>query len=170
MTKYKNIIQNQKGAVAVEFAIIATPLILLVVFFIEFTAHLFINSLMDHAVEDIARLMKTNQVTQPNFSREMFLDRLFDPQHMAVFNRNNMYVDVRTVQLFTDLGIPLTATGSIDVSQLQFRPGGPGSINVIRTFYEFPTFLAYQDFGINDLWPNGNRLMTSSAAFQIEQQ
>lgn len=160
--------KNEKASVAVEFAIISIPLTLLIVFFIEFTTHLFFNSVLDHNVENIARLMRTNQINAATFTKENFLDRLFADNYMRVFNKSDMHVDVREVALFRDLGIPITASGSIDTSQLQFTPGSRGTINIIRVFYEFPTFIAYQNFGLNDLWPNGNRLMASSSAFQIE--
>ena len=50
---------------------------------------------------------------------------------------------------------------------MQYNPGGPGSIVVVRLFYQWPTFVTGLGFNLSNL-SNNTILLSATAAFKNE--
>ena len=61
--------KDNEGAAAVEFALIAFPFFLMMGGIFEFTFHFYVNRLLDNAVEDVSRKIRTKQITAANFNK-----------------------------------------------------------------------------------------------------
>ncbi|PCH47563.1 MAG: hypothetical protein COC23_01645 [Hyphomicrobiales bacterium] len=168
--KIKTFRRTDDGAAAVEFALVAIPFFVFVGAIFELTIHFFVSSVMNTAVADMARELRTNQVTAGTHSEAEFKQYLCDKPMMAMFNCDNLIVDVQVVATFGAPGIPRNPNGTINSAGMGFNPGGTGSrsINILRVYYEWPTFMAFSNFSNDPMWASGNRLMMSSEAFKLE--
>src|SRR5262245_2813343 len=92
----RRVYRDQHGSVAVEFAIIA-PIFFFLMFVIAETALIFIaEQVMDNAVFESARLIRTGQVQTANMSQTDFRNNVCN--RMSVFincNSSNFYMDVK---------------------------------------------------------------------------
>jgi len=76
---HKSWVKNENGATAVEFAMVAMPVVYLLLGIIEMSMMFVGMSTLDHATNEAARLIKTGQVQQTNGDPEqMFKDALCD--------------------------------------------------------------------------------------------
>ena len=53
------------------------------------------------------------------------------------------------------------------INNMQYNPGGPGEIVVVRLFYQWPLFVTGLGYNIANL-TGSKRLLTGTAAFQNE--
>ena len=160
--------KSEDGASIVEFSFIALPMFLMIGGIMEFSVHFFANSIMDHGVEQVARKVRTNQITGNTHNEQTFKDELCNIGFMRLFNCNELQVDLQQIGSFQAVNTPRNANGSLNNSNFGFNPGGRVSINVLRVYYEWPTFLAFHKLHPDQIWSNGKRLMVSSKAFRIE--
>jgi Flp pilus assembly protein TadG len=171
---------NQSGSAAIEFAIIS-PFFFFLMFVIAETAMIFIaEQVMDNALLETARLIRTGQAQQgtwPNPDPEAephtmteaeFRDMLCE--RMSVFvdcAGSDFFLDVKSYDSFAEMDTttPLKEDSTFaDPGAFEF--GGPGDIVIVRTYYQWPTnpifgsmSLASQSLG------NGKHLIGSFAAF-----
>jgi Flp pilus assembly protein TadG len=161
--------RNERGSVAVEFAIIA-PIFFFLMFVIAETALVFIaEQVMDNAVFETARLIRTGQVQQGGMSEADFKTQVCN--RMSVFincSSSNFYLDVKAYSTFAamDTGNPLNADETFK-SPGAFAFGSANDIIVVRAYYQWPTNKIFGSLSLKNL-TNGKRLIGSFAAFKNE--
>jgi hypothetical protein len=173
--------RNQDGSLAVEFAIIA-PIFFFLMFVIAETALIFIaEQVMDNAVFEAARLVRTGQAqkgTWPNpdpdadpapMTKADFREDVC--RRMRVFidcDSADFYLDVRSYDNFAAMNIakPLDDDEAFtDEGNYDF--GDPTDIVVVRAYYQWPTNRIYGNLSMKNM-ENGKRLIGSFAAFRNE--
>ncbi len=169
--------RDDRGATAIEFAIVAVPFLTIVLATMEVGIHYFAARTMDSGVDKAARLLRTGQLP-PSASIAQFRQALCDETGtggvMFLFDCNAFKVDVREIARFTPQTTPRKPDGSLDEGALQFTPGGPETINMVRVYYEWPAFLNWAGFDANDddmsvpEWSGNKRLFAAVAMYQNE--
>ena len=175
-SRFGAFIRDSKGATAVEFALIATPFLAILVALIQTFLLFFAQSLLENAVRASARQILTGQVQTQDAS-------LTQTQATAAFHQtvcNNgailftcagLMVDVQVASQWSsaNTGTPtLTYDGNGNVTNTwQFNPGNAGDIVVVRVMYLWPVFFGPIAFNMANQ-ANGSRLIMASAAFQNE--
>ena len=177
--------RNRGGSAVVEFAMLA-PMFFALLFAIVETALMFLaTQVLETITQDASRLvftgrMQTEQLTnsqlqacplQPNPQQPP------DPQGQfkclltnlipALFDPNQIYVDVQSFSAFSAITINSQINGGAFVNNMQYNPGGPGDIVVVRVFYQWPLFVTGLGYNIANLSGN-KRLLVATAAFQNE--
>ena len=169
--------KNQDGTAAVEFALVSIPFFLILFSIMEQGFFFFGNRLIDAGVNEIAREVKTRQITAGNSSEQEFKRALCDKPLMAIFDCNKLSVDVRTIASFEQPAEPpVLENGDLDTSGFGFAPGGRSTINVIRAYYDWPTVLDWGNMakagwgGLTGegMGNRGYRRIVGSAAFLNE--
>lgn len=161
--------RNERGSAAIEFAIIA-PVFFFLMFVIAETALVFIaEQVMDNAVFETARLIRTGQVQEANMSKEDFKDEVCD--RMSVFvdcSSTNFYLDVKSYATFGDMVVnnPLNQQENFN-DPGTFAFGTANDIVVVRAYYQWPTNKIFGSLSLKNL-ANGKRLIGSFAAFRNE--
>jgi Flp pilus assembly protein TadG len=156
--------RNEDGSVVVEFAIIA-PIFFFLMFVIAETALVFIaEQVMDNAVFETARLIRTGQVQ--SMSDEEFEAAVCG--RMSVFincDSANFYIDVQSFDSFNDMVLtpPLDEDEEFD-EPAGFDFGTASKIVVMRVYYQWPTNPIFGALSLKNL-ANGKRLIGSFAAF-----
>lgn len=130
----------REGSTAVEFAMVALPFFLLLFGILEIGLLLLVDALVETAVSDAGRLVRTGQAQQQTLTSDDIKQKLC--QNMSVFSGDcpsRAFIDVQVVDNFTDPVAPdPMASGVFDESKLTYEPGGPGDRVLVRIWYQQP--------------------------------
>ena len=158
--------KNDDGTVAIEFAFIGLPFLLLCFAILE-TGLVFMADInLTHATSDTARKVRTHQSgidTVEKFITDVCDKIVFIPNCTA-----KLKAEVKVYNDFASISndSPLNESGELKDTYI-FNKGGPGSVITVRTFFEWTIFASLPDIGLGNM-PNGNRLMEGFAAFRNE--
>ena len=159
---------DERGAAAVEFAIVA-PFFFFLMFVIAETAMIFVaEQVMDNAVFESARLIRTGQVQKAGMSASNFKKDVCGRMAVFISCDSNFYLDVRAFNTFADL-----ESGKPIDDKEKFKPapafdfGESGDIVMVRAYYQWPTSKMLGGMSLQNL-SNGKRLIGSFAAFRNE--
>jgi Flp pilus assembly protein TadG len=170
------LIGDNKGATAVEFALIAPPFLALIAGLIQVFLIFFAQSVLENAVRASARQILTGQVQSQDASLSSAaaiaaFHQTVCNNAIVLFTCTGLMVDVEVANNWssTNVAMPvLTYDSNGNVNNTwQFNPGNAGDIVVVRVVYLWPAF--FGSLGFN--WANqanGTREMMASAAFQNE--
>jgi Flp pilus assembly protein TadG len=162
------LIRRQDGSVAVEFGLIAAPFFALIFAIMETAVVFFAGQALETAAADSSRLIMTGQAQTQGFNAAAFktavcgrIFGLFDCQ-------NGVSVDVQTFTSFNNISLtnPIDANGNFQ-NNFSYQPGGPGSIVVVRLFYQYPVYVSLLGFNLANV-NGGKRLLAATAAFRNE--
>jgi Flp pilus assembly protein TadG len=160
---------NRQGSAAVEFALVAPVFFALLFAIIETGIMFFAGQVLETITDESARQIQTGQAQAANYpNAATFLQKVVCPQIPALFNCNNIYVDVKSYSSFNNVVINnQILNGNFDTSSLTYSPGGSCDVVVARLFYIWPVFVTGLGYNISNL--NGHqRLLVSTAAFRNE--
>lgn len=161
--------RDERGTTAIEFAIIA-PVFFFLMFLIAETALVFIaEQVLDNAIFETARLVRTGQAQNANMTKADFTSRVCG--RVAVFincNSPNFYLEVKSYASFSAMSMskPIDAQNNF-TDPGAFNFGSAGSIEVVRAYYQWPTNKIFGSLSLQNL-SNGKRLIGSFAAFKNE--
>ena len=146
MNPMRRLAKNKEGASAVEFSLLATPFFMLLFSVFELGWFFFSNAMLDQAILDGSRGIRTGQVQNASLTVDQFTDTYICPR-MGVFGTCDdiLTVDVRT---FTSYAALLAATDDAlacpDDQQsvkdaMQFDAGVQNTIVRVRLCFAFDT-------------------------------
>lgn len=159
----------REGSAVVEFAMIALPFFVLLFAILEIGLILLLDAVVETAVADTGRLVRTGQAQQqavtPQVMKQKFCER------MSVFAKDcstRAYLDVRVINTFTEPLVPdPTASGVFDPSSLTFQPGGPGDLVLVRIWYAHPVVTPFLQQAMSRMG-DGNVFLTTTMSFRNE--
>jgi Flp pilus assembly protein TadG len=161
--------RNERGSTAVEFAIIA-PIFFFLMFVIAQTALIFVaEQVLDNAVFETARLIRTGQAQDANMTKSDFQNAVCG--RVSIFincSGADFYLDVKSYATFGDMAMskPVDAQEKFtDAGTFQF--GSANDIVVVRAYYQWPTSNIFGSLSLKNM-TNGKRLIGSFAAFRNE--
>jgi hypothetical protein len=143
---------ENRGSVAVEFAMLMIPFLTILMAMIETGYMLFISILMEGATSDAARQVRTGSVQRAQAPLALFQETLCD-RMFGVVNCDDLQFEVQ-------------GFGSTGNTSGNFAPGAAGDIVVVRVSFRFSfvtPFLANILRG-----GDGSVLLVSSSAFRNE--
>ncbi|WBL81793.1 pilus assembly protein [Bradyrhizobium xenonodulans] len=162
--------RDDRGATAVEFALVAAPFLALIIALMQTFLVFFAQQMLESVVRQSARLVMTGQVQSAQMTQAVFKQKVCD-QIVILFNCSGLMVDMQVATSWSSANTAtpaLTFDGSGNVTNSwQYDPGDPGDIVVLRVMYVWPVVLGPLGFNLSNL-TNGSRLIMSSAAFQNE--
>lgn len=161
--------RSQEAATAVEFGLVALPFFILLLATLE-TALVFFGQLMlDSGLNEAARLIRTGQAQEQNFSAATFRNEVCSRAYGLIDCDDALWVDVRAFNDFTSINVPdpLNENGEV-TDDYDYDDGQEGEIIVARAFYEMFLFTpTVWGVGLANMG-SGNRLLTSTATFRNE--
>lgn len=162
--------RDHSGAIAVEFAFIG-PVFFGLLFGIMETGLLYLQATaIDAGVEEAKRVVMTGQVQAagtPTLQFDKFKTAFCD-QAGWIIPCDKVKFDVRAFTSFTGASMPNPVNnGVFNSAGMQFNPGTPNQIVVIRAYYETTSMTAAIRNDVANL-TNGNVLLAGSAAFKNE--
>lgn len=155
-----------RGAVAVEFALMAIPFFSLLFAMLETTMVFFATVSLETGAAEAARMVRTGQAQFGGMGQGDMRNIVCGKMFMACDDR--LQIDVRRFDNFTDVDFsdPLTADGDLR-TDLTFDPGGAGDIVLVRVFYTWDVMTPLIGEAMSNM-NGGARLIVASAAFRNE--
>src|SRR6478672_660232 len=127
---------DRRGAVAIEFALLAIPLFLLLFGILETGLIFFGGSMLERATADAARLVRTGQAQAANMTATQYHDYICDEISALLSCGANLQVDVEAFSSFNNVVISDPIQGGVlDPNLNRFDVGVAGNIVLVRTFY-----------------------------------
>lgn len=174
--------RNRKGDAVVQFALVAPPFFALLYAIIEVALMFLASQVLETITQESARVVFTGQAQtggvascqvsgQSAACTATSFKTYVCSQIPALFDCNNIYVDVESYSSFSAITINSQLDSNCNfVNNMQFNPGGPGDIVVVKLFYQWPMFVAgFGTITFNFGCGNTNqRLLVATAAFQNE--
>jgi Flp pilus assembly protein TadG len=165
---YRRFRRNRRGSVAVEFALVAPLFFALLFAIIETAIMFFASQVLETITQESARQILTGQAQTAGLTQSQFLNNVVCPQIPALFTCGNIFVDVESYSSFSNVVINSQIDNSGNfINNMQYNPGGPGDIVVVRLFYQWPLFVTGLGYNISNLSGN-QRLLVATAAFRNE--
>ena len=166
-TRVRRFARAQDGATAVEFALVSTPFIALLIAILETALFFFAQQVLQTAATQAGRLIMTGQAQTANMTAAQFKTQVCNDAG-SLFNCNNIYVNVQTFSSFSNVAmLNPVSSGSFQAGQMNYNAGNPGDIVVVQVFYQWKVFSAPLGFNLSNL--SGNlRLLVGTAAFRNE--
>jgi Flp pilus assembly protein TadG len=160
--------RNRRGSTAVEFALVAPVFFGLLFAIIETAMVFFAGQILETVTQDSARMIMTGQAQTAAYTQAQFKTYVCGLVTVMFDCANGIYVDVQSYPAFSNVAIASQIDGANNfVNNMQYNPGGPGQIVVVRLFYQWPLFVTGLGYNIANL-SGSKRLLTATAAFQNE--
>jgi Flp pilus assembly protein TadG len=163
---------RQDGAAAVEFAMVAMPFMLLTFGILQTALVFFAGQTLQAAAADSGRLIMTGQAQTSSYDAAAFKNQVC-ARIYGLFNcSSSMTVDVKNYSSsFSDAATGVNSTpttnGTFDSSKTGYALGGPGCIQVVTLYYQWPVFIPL--LGLNTANSGANsRLLQATAVFKNE--
>jgi Flp pilus assembly protein TadG len=172
----RNFVRCSEGAAAVEFALVATPFIAMLVAILQTVLVFFAQRVLDEVTEEASRYIMTGQaqtgsVTQTGFSNYVCTSANTSALVGALFTCSNIMINVQNYAAFASANTTtptLTFNPNGTVSNTwNYSAGNAGDIVVVQVMYQWPVMLGPLSFNLSNL-SNGNRLLVSTAVFKNE--
>jgi len=161
---------TQRGATAVEFALIAPPFLATLVAILEVTLFLFAQQVLQNAAVEAGRLFMTGQAQNAGTTQTQFQNQVC-PMVSALFTCNSLMINVQT---YTSVGsasasapaLTFNAQGQV-TNSWSFNPGTPGELMVVQLIYEWPIISGPFGYVLPNLG-NGHTEIMGVSAFRVE--
>jgi Flp pilus assembly protein TadG len=168
----RRFLRARGGAVAVEFAFVAFPFVLLLFGLLELALVFIVSMTLETATGDAARMIRTGEfqtsgATGKSDFQKLVCDRMMWLQSGCA---GRLTVDVQTFAVddfksMSDSGVQ--DPENFNKGATCFSPGGPADVVMVRTYFEWPLFTPL----LNDALVNmgdGKRLISAFASFRNE--
>lgn len=166
----RRLIHDRSGASALEFAMVATPLILLLLAVLQVGLVYFANFALEGATQQGARLIRTGQAQNKKFTAAEFKQEVCK-NLTAPINCSKLKLDVRSYPSFAgaggDLTDPLGDDGQLK-SNFSYNPGVGGDVVVVRAFYPLDIGAVLPASISLSNMEGGDRLLVATSAFRNE--
>ena len=162
------IVDDRGGATAVEFGILALPFLALVGAIFESALSFLAGQILDTAVADAGRLIRTGQAQASGYNEATFKTQVCNRLYV-LFNCANLTIDSKVYTNFTsaNTSMPINSDKNFDTTGFTFQMGGSSQIVVVRAFYPFPLYFNKLGLDLANL-SNGTRLLAGVSTFRNE--
>lgn len=163
-------LRARSGATAVEFALVAAPLLFMLFSIIELALVFMVSSSLENATTEAARRIRTG-ATQGTTTTQQTAFRNTICAEIGWMQANcqaNLSVDVWYYNSFAGQTLPPPTTGTtFNYANMRFNTGAPGDIVLVRSFYRWKLVSPFLKGGLERL-SGGVTLLTAAATFRNE--
>ncbi len=163
---------DRKAVVAVEFALIAAPLVFMICACVELCMVFFVSVTLDNATQMAARGIRTGNTTTTNTTKAQFAaDICNNMGWLAGSCPTSLALDVEAPTSFPNAAQlvaanPVSSNGQFQ-APLNYNVGTGSQIQLIRAYYTWPLFTPLLNPGLVTLG-SGDALLTSTVIFRNE--
>jgi Flp pilus assembly protein TadG len=164
----RRFVRHDEAISTVEFAMLAAPFVAGLFAILQTALIFFAGQALETAAATSARLIFTGQAQLNGWSASQFKSQVCD-NIKGLFNcSSGVYVDVETYATFSAINTAMPVTsGTLNTGALGYNPGGPGSIVMLRLYYQYPVYMNLLGFNLSNL-NGGFNLLAATAVFRNE--
>jgi Flp pilus assembly protein TadG len=172
LSRLKRFRRNEKGATAVEFALISVPFLMLLMSTFEMALMLWTSQQMEEAVFQGSRTMLTGEsrtkYPNPVTAAADFRDTLCNTMTLILDCKARLKVDVQTFASFAAATSNSPVSGGVlNTAGFGFQPVTPSTIVVVRAVLSYPLTMSTWSSSFANL-SNGDRALMANIAFRTE--
>lgn len=137
--------RDKRGSTAVEFALVALPLVLFLVFLLELGYDFFAQMALDYGVQSAARQIQIGNA-QGSGTAAVFQTNYLCPALAGLLPCSAVAVNIVPINndYFTDtpVTLPTDGAGKLDPSAFTFCPGTPNQLMFVQAIYTGPSLVS----------------------------
>lgn len=159
--------RDREGTAAIEFAFVAIPFMLLLFGIIEIGLAFFADQVLNNAVLDAARMIRTGQAQAQGFDASKFKEQILANASGFPMSADRLTIDVEKIDSFTSYkSKPLIEDGKM-TNDVGYNHGEANEIVIVRAMYRWPMISSLMATNFADL-ATGDRLLVATAIFRNE--
>lgn len=164
--------RDERGTTIIEFALLGVPFFAIVGAILETSVVFLASQVLDSAVSDASRLIRTGQAQERSYSADNFETVICGRLYGLFGDCSGLHVRVSTVSDFASATVAPPVESSCTTVcnwtlQEAFQPGGGSSIVLVQAYYKWPIILSFGGFGLADQ-PDNTRLLATVRVFRSE--
>jgi Flp pilus assembly protein TadG len=166
-SKANRLARDESGATMIEFGVLAVPFFAIIGATLETALVFLATQVLDSAVHDASRLIRTGQAQSAEFTLPDFRAAVCD-HVFGLIDCDQMKIKVHTIDTFADVTYeaPVDEDGDWTIIE-DYNDGIASSIIFVEVYYKWPTLLNIFGFDLADQ-PDGTRLLGASRVFKNE--
>lgn len=165
-------VRDESGATLIEFAILGIPFFGIVGAILETSVMMLSSQVLDSAVYDASRFIRTGQAQSAHFDEARFKREICDRTYGLFGDCSGLKVKVSQINDFGSSTVPSpveaecedTCDWTIDEG---FSPGGGSNIILVQAYYKWPVILGFNGSGLANQ-PDNTRLIATVRVFRNE--
>lgn len=162
----------QRGATAVEFALVSLPLLIMIFGLIELAMVFLVGTTLDGATQAAARQIRTGEFQISAANTKSDFKSLVCARMTWLTSKcpTDLSLDVRTFSDFNGLATtPPINTQAFDPAATCFSAGQPTDIVLVRAYFQWDLFTPLLNAALENMGGgSGKRLISSTTAFRNE--
>jgi Flp pilus assembly protein TadG len=162
--------KDERAATAVEFAMLITPLMALILASLQLSIIFFAGQVLQSCAITSGRELMTGQVQQAGDTQSQYKTIVCNNAPI-LFTCSNIMVDVESSSDYSALNtsaLSPTYNGQGQVTNTwSYSPGNPGDIVILRVMYDWPVVAAPLFPGLANQ-SNGTHLLVATSVFKNE--
>lgn len=168
---FRRLVADERGVTMIEFGILAIPFFAIIVAILETSFVFLAGQILDSAVNDTTRLIKTGIAQNGAIGLSGYRTKLCDRLY-GLFSCDQLKIKVSTVSSFTTANTtpPISSTpgheGEWSVTEA-YAAGGGSDIVLVEVYYKWPILVNFAGFNLDDVG-DGTRLLASVRLFRNE--
>jgi Flp pilus assembly protein TadG len=165
--------RTERGATAVEFALIAPAFIATLVALLQVCLFVFAQMAIQNAAVQAGRYFMTGQAQSGNWTASQIIANVCTNTNLSlIFTCSNMFVVAQDAASFAaaNTSAPALYTGNTLNNQADYTfstTANPGGIMVVQLIYPWPVLSGPLGFNISNL-PNNQAELMGISAFRVE--
>jgi Flp pilus assembly protein TadG len=170
MKRLRGLLRDVEAATAVEFAMLVTPFVALVLASLQLSIMFYAGQVLQSATMIAGRQLMTGSDQQAGFTQSKFHTAVCNDANF-LFSCGDLMVDVQSASSYSTLNtspISLTYNAQGNVTNTwSYSPGAAGDIVIVRVLYNWPVVGGPLALGLANQ-PNGNHLLVGTSVFKNE--
>ncbi len=173
----QSLARDDRASTAIEFGILAVPFFALIGAIIETSMVFFAGQVLDSAVQDAARQIRTGQAQgQAGYTIDSFRNEICNGLY-RLFDCSKVKVKVSVLTTFSNTnttlsqpiktGCTITPTEDCWNVTQTYAPGVGSSIVLVEAYYKWPVIINFGGFNLQNQ-PDGSRLLAAVRVFRNE--
>ncbi|MFT4090421.1 MAG: pilus assembly protein [Asticcacaulis sp.] len=160
--------RDRKGASAVEFALIAGPLIFMIFACLELALVVLVSVTLENAVDSSARRIRTDNMADINSAQTFRENICANMNWLGGSCMDNLHVDVRTFDSFAQASTPpdVIINGELE-ENMAYEVGNGGAIQLVRAYYTWDMLTPFLKTSVSTL-SGGKVALSTTAVFRNE--
>ncbi len=163
--------RDERGVTVIEFAILAVPFFTIIFATIETAMVFFAGQVLDSAVEDASRMVRTGQAQAQEFSIADFRDYMCS-YTFNLFDCDDIRIKVARVGSFASADLAptvqtCTEAGCTWAFEENFEPGSRRQVIQVSAYYRWPLLVDLPYFTLRNQ-PDNYRLLDATRVFRNE--
>lgn len=167
-------VRDERGVTAIEFGLLALPFFSIIGAILETSVVFLSGQILDSAVQDSSRLIRTGQMQAANYTIDKFRTNVCDRLY-GLFDCSKLHIEVQVLNTFNAASVnppvDFTCKTKVDCDKWtrteSYSPGAGSNIIVVQVYYKWPVLLNFGAMTLANL-PTGDRVLGAASVFRNE--